>query len=369
MPHTTPPRIIPPGSVIGILGGGQLGRMAAQAAATLGYHCHIFCPEDNTPAAEVARDKTVADYRDERALDDFARAVDVVTYEFENVPAQTAAFLSARTAVHPAPSILHLCQNRLREKDFCNSIDIPTTRYAEVSDLESLRRVVRDIGYPCVLKTTEMGYDGKGQTFIHRDKDLRPAWQKITGGHDAPQMIVEAVVDFRMEISVIVARSPGNMCQNYCPVENQHKDHILNRTIAPARLADNLLERAEIIARRIAEKLDLVGLLAIEMFVTSDDRLLVNEMAPRPHNSGHWTLDGCLTSQFEQFIRAVAGLPLGSVERHSDVIMTNLLGQGIEDWPAILSYPNNKLHLYGKESAKAGRKMGHVNRILTRSKV
>ncbi|WP_343559284.1 5-(carboxyamino)imidazole ribonucleotide synthase [Kiloniella sp. b19] len=357
---------LPPGSVIGMLGGGQLGRMAAQAAAAMGYHCHVFCPEQNSPAAEVARDNTVAAYDDWDALAAFAGAVDVVTYEFENVPSETAAFLLERKAVHPGPNVLHICQNRLREKDFCNSIDIPTTRYAEVNSFESLERVVRDMGRPCVLKTTEMGYDGKGQSFIRQDSDLTEVWEKVTGGKEGIQTIVEAVVDFRMEISVIVARSLNGACQTYIPVENQHKNHILDRTIVPARISDKLLERAEAIARRMADKLELMGMLAIEMFVTTDDEILVNEMAPRPHNSGHWTMDGCVTSQFEQFMRAVAGVPLGSVERHSDVVMTNLLGHDVDDWHAILSDPNNKLHLYGKAEAKPGRKMGHVNRIIPR---
>ena len=239
----------------------------------------------------------------------FANTVDVVTYEFENVPSETTAFLLERKAVHPGPDVLHICQNRLREKDFCNSINIPTTRYAEVNSFESLERVVHDIGAPCVLKTTEMGYDGKGQSFIHQDSNLAEVWGKVASGKNDIQTIIEAVVDFRMEISVIVARSLNKACQTYIPVENQHKNHILDRTIVPARISDRLLERAEAIARRMADKLELTGMLAIEMFVTTDDEILVNEMAPRPHNSGHWTMDGCVTSQFEQFIRAVTVSP------------------------------------------------------------
>ncbi|WP_020591209.1 5-(carboxyamino)imidazole ribonucleotide synthase [Kiloniella laminariae] len=355
-----------PGSVIGILGGGQLGRMAASAAAELGYHCHIFSPEENSPASEVSKYFTVANYDDEVALAKFAEQVDVVTYEFENVPASTAAFLIERIAVNPGPKVLHICQNRLREKDFCNSIKVPTTKYAEVTNRENLDRVVRDMGRPCILKTTEMGYDGKGQVFIGPDTDLKEAWKAVVGDRKKAETILEAVVDFRMEISVIVARSIQGACQTYVPVENRHKNHILDQTIVPARISQKISDRAEVIARHMAEEMQLVGMLAIEMFVTTEDEVLVNEMAPRPHNSGHWSMDACVTSQFEQFIRAVSGLSLGSVYRHSDAVMTNLLGDDVNGWEEILSDPSAKLHLYGKAEAKPGRKMGHVTRVIPR---
>ncbi|MFD2204141.1 5-(carboxyamino)imidazole ribonucleotide synthase [Kiloniella antarctica] len=355
-----------PGSVIGILGGGQLGRMAASAAAELGYHCHIFCPEEDCPASEVSKYTTVAKYDDEKALATFAEHVDVVTYEFENVPAKTAAFLIDRVPVNPGPNVLHICQNRLREKDFCNSINVPTTRYAEATNIEALDRVVRDIGRPCVLKTTEMGYDGKGQTFITPDTDLAVAWKTVAGDKEQAETIIEALVDFRMEISVIVARSIQGDCQAYIPVENRHKNHILDQTIVPARISQKISDRAEALARHMAEEMQLVGMMAVEMFVTTDDEILVNEIAPRPHNSGHWSMDACVTSQFEQFIRATAGLVLGSVYRHSDAVMTNLLGKDVDNWAEILSDPAAKLHLYGKDEAKDGRKMGHVTKVIPR---
>lgn len=354
---------LPPGSTIGMLGGGQLGRMAALSAAGLGYKVHVFSPEEDGPASQVTSRNTVAAYDDWDALERFAKSVDVVTYEFENVPAATAAFLAERVPVRPGPNALHICQNRLREKDFCNSISVPTTRYAEVTTAESLARVTRDFGFPCILKTAEFGYDGKGQVFISYGDDLQAAWNSMSGGQESAAAIVEGFVDFRMEISVITARSTDGSSECYLPVENHHKNHILDQTQAPARISPELADRAEIIARRLAEEMDLQGLLAIEMFVTADDRILVNEMAPRPHNSGHWTMDACITSQFEQFIRAVVGLPLGSPERHSNAVMKNLIGDEANDWQSILSEPGAKLHLYGKAEARPGRKMGHVNRL------
>ncbi len=353
-----------PGSVIGILGGGQLGRMACLAAAQLGYRCHIFCPDENAPATQVTDLSTVADYGDEKALAAFAEAVDLVTFEFENIPSGCAAFLAERIPVHPGPRVLEICQNRLREKDFCNQARVPTTRYAEVNGPEALQRMVRDLGMPLVLKTAEMGYDGKGQVMIDATTDLGAAWKTMSGGRKGAVGILEAFVDFRVEISVIVARGLFGNIETYVPVENQHRKHILDTTIAPARVSPRVTERAEVVARHLAEKIDLVGLMAIEMFVTKDDEVLVNELAPRPHNSGHWTIDSCLTSQFEQFVRAVAGLPLGSVYRHSDAVMRNLLGDEVESWWETLKEPGAKLHLYGKSDARPGRKMGHVTRVL-----
>ena len=354
---------LPPGSTIGMLGGGQLGRMAALAAASLGYKVHVFSPEEDGPAAQVTSRNSVAAYDDWKALESFADSVDVVTYEFENVPAATAEFLIKRVSVRPGPNVLHICQNRLREKDFCNSISVPTTRYAEATNAETLARVTRDFGFPCILKTAELGYDGKGQVFIAYGDDIKAAWNSMSGGQATAAAIVEGFVDFRMEISVIIARSADGSSECYVPVENHHKNHILDQTHAPARITSDLADRAEIIARRIAEEMDLEGLLAIEMFVTADDYILVNEMAPRPHNSGHWTMDACVTSQFEQFIRAVVGLPLGSPERHCNAVMKNLIGDEADDWRNILSEPGAKLHLYGKAEARPGRKMGHVNRL------
>lgn len=363
-PLTTAP--LPPGSVIGILGGGQLGRMSAQAAAALGYHSHIYCPDPKAPAFQVTDRTSTADYQDQTALAAFAEAVDVVTYEFENIPFDGVAFLAERIAVRPGPEVLRICQNRLREKDFCGSNDVPTTRYAEIRDPDSITRVGRDLGWPAILKTTEMGYDGKGQALIRGEAEAEAAWQAVAGSAEAPVAILEGFIDFRLEISVLVARGADGSCRTYVPVENQHRNHILDQTIVPARVTTAVAERAEVIARHLAERMGLVGLLAIEMFVTQDDEVLVNEMAPRPHNSGHWTLDACVTSQFEQHIRSIVGLPLGSCERHCDAVMKNLLGDEVNKAQEALADPSAKLHLYGKGEARPGRKMGHITRLLPR---
>jgi len=355
------------GAVIGIMGGGQLGRMAALAAAHLGFRCHIFCPEPDAPATQVTPLVTNAGYDDEAALASFAAAVDLVTFEFENIPLSAAEFLAQHVLLRPGAEVLKTCQNRLREKDFCRSANAPTTRYAEVSGPEGLARVVQDIGLPCVLKTAELGYDGKGQVMIKAESELEAAWQQMAGADPAAAGIVEAFVDFRLEISVIVARGTDGTCRAYPAVENQHRDHILEQTIVPARIAEAAAQRAEAIARHLAEEIGLVGLLAVEMFVTAEDEVLVNELAPRPHNSGHWTLDACATSQFEQFIRAVAGLPLGATEPLADAVMKNLLGDEAEARRLeILADPAAKLHLYGKTEARPGRKMGHVTRLIPR---
>ena len=357
-----------PGAVIGILGGGQLGRMAAMAAARLGYRCHIYCPEADSPAGQVAPTATVAAYDDATALAAFAAACDVVTFEFENIPFATAALLGERVPLRPRAEILQICQNRQREKDFCTNAGIPTTRYATVGDAASLKAAVDAIGVPAVLKTTELGYDGKGQVPIAADTNLPAAWADLAGsatrlGQAAPAGILEAFVDFKLEISVIAARSLAGDCVTYAPVENRHKNHILDETIVPAPIPDPVAQQAETIARTLAADSDLVGLLAVEMFVTADDRVLVNELAPRPHNSGHWSLDACATSQFEQFIRAVAGLPLGSTEVLAPAVMKNLIGDEAGRWRDWLADPLAKLHLYGKAESRPGRKMGHVTTI------
>jgi 5-(carboxyamino)imidazole ribonucleotide synthase len=354
---------LPPGSVVGMLGDGQLGRMAALAAARLGYRTHVFGPTPDGPAHQVTNLSTVAAYDDETALEAFAAAVDVVTFEFENVPAATAAFLAERRPVRPGPNVLHVCQNRLREKDFVAGLDIATTRYSEVRGPEAVRRALRDLGTPAVLKTTEFGYDGKGQTVVRSDAEAEAAWEEISRHAPDPVGILEAFVDFRMEISVVVARGLDGQIACYVPVENQHRGGILDQTVAPARISDAAAGRAEGSARRIAEALDLVGVIAVEMFLTHDDKVLVNELAPRPHNSGHWTIDACAASQFEQQIRAACGLPLGSCERHSDATMKNLLGEEAFRWREILAEPGVRLHLYGKAEAKTGRKMGHVTKL------
>ena len=368
MPDLTGPLSQPlsPGATSGILGSGQLGRMAALAAAPLGYRCHVYGPEAGAPANQVCDAATVAAYDDTAALTQFAEAVDVVTFEFENIPLSTVEVLAAKVPLRPSAAVLSICQHRLREKDFCNSVSVPTTDYRAAEDVESLTAAVQTIGRPCILKSAELGYDGKGQVRITAETDLAEAWAAMRGHAAQAIGVVEAIVEFRMEISVIVARSADGSLRSYVPVENRHKNHILDETIAPANLPADLSDRAEAIARHLAKEIGLVGLLAVEMFVTHDDKILVNEMAPRPHNSGHWTLDACITSQFEQFIRAVAGLPLGSTERLCDAVMKNLLGDEADDWLKILQDPGNKLHLYGKAEARPGRKMGHVTRLIRR---
>jgi 5-(carboxyamino)imidazole ribonucleotide synthase len=354
--------MIEPGGTIGILGGGQLGRMIALAAAHLGYRCHVFCPEPDSPATQVTPLATIAAYEDKAALEAFASAVAVVTFEFENVPVECAETLAALKPVRPGPEALRIAQDRLREKDFLRSIDIATAPYREVTSAASLRRAIADLGPLGVLKKVRWGYDGKGQVMLAADTDLAAAWAKL--GSDVG--ILEGFVDFACEISVIVARGLGGAWATYVPVENQHVRHILDTTIAPARIAPDLAMRAEAMARHIAEKLDIVGLLAVEMFVTQAGDLLVNELAPRPHNSGHWTIDACYTSQFEQLVRAICGLPLGSPERHSDAVMRNLIGADVERWREALTDPLAKLHLYGKGPPSPGRKMGHVTRLVAR---
>ncbi|HTO81159.1 MAG TPA: 5-(carboxyamino)imidazole ribonucleotide synthase [Methylomirabilota bacterium] len=348
-----------PGATIGILGGGQLGRMTALAAARLGFRTHVFCPEHDAPAAQVTAVSTVAAYDDEEALAAFADDVDVVTFEFENIPDSAAETLAALKPTRPAPRVLHIAQQRLREKDFLSSIGVPVTRYLPVADAAALPGAVQKIGRLCILKSAQFGYDGKGQVRITADTDLAAAWQRMGGTLG----ILEAEVDFALEASVIIARGLDGRTALYPPVENRHRNHILDETIAPATLAPTSVESAEAIARRIAESLELVGLLAVELFITRSGDVLVNELAPRPHNSGHWTIDACATSQFEQFVRAVCGLPLGSTAHHTTAVMKNLIGDDVNRWREVLADPAAKLHLYGKAEARPGRKMGHVTRL------
>ncbi|MGH6948454.1 MAG: 5-(carboxyamino)imidazole ribonucleotide synthase [Kiloniellales bacterium] len=351
---------LPPGSTIGILGGGQLGRMTALAAASLGYRCHIFCPERDSPAAEVSARATSAPYDDAQALEDFAKAVEVVTYEFENVPHAAAAFLAERVPVRPDPAVLAVCQHRLREKDFCKSLGIGTAPYAAVGARGALEAALEKIGRPAVLKTATLGYDGKGQAPIGPDSDLDAAWRKLSPDGAPRDCVLEGFVDFEKELAITVARDTAGDIEVFELTETRHRDHILHLAIAPAEVGQLVPMHAKDIACRLAEAFELVGLLAVEMFVTREGALLVNELAPRPHNSAHWTTDVCVTSQFEQLVRAIAGLPLGSTLRDADAVMENLLGDEVTRWPEILAQPNAKLHLYGKAEARPGRKMGHV---------
>ena len=354
-----PKRIVAPGGTIGIVGGGQLGRMTALAAAELGYRCHVFCPESDSPAEQVAARATVAPYDDRAALLAFAGNVDVITYEFENLPTEAFAAMGAVTPVRPHWRCLETTQHRGSEKDFVNSQGIATAPYRVVGDVAALDAALQAIGRPAVLKTARMGYDGKGQVMIGAGGDPARAWDEM-GGDEG---IVEGFVDFEREVSAIVARGLDGTTAAFDVVENRHEHHILATSVAPAPIPPALARAAQDIAVKLAGALDLVGVLAVELFVTTDRCLLVNELAARPHNSGHWTIDACHASQFEQFVRAVCGLPLGDPTRHSDAVMTNLLGGAIDGWSEILADPSAHLHLYGKAETRPGRKMGHVTRL------
>ena len=348
-----------PGAIIGILGGGQLGRMTALAAARLGYRCHVFAPEADGPAAQVTSLATIAAYEDAEALARFAGAVDVITIEFENLPLAAVAELARMKPVRPAPEVLAVCQDRAQEKMFLQRIGAPTTPYWVVRDAGDLARALDQHRERAVLKTARFGYDGKGQLALRPGADPTAAWAQLA----AEVGVLEAWVDFATEISVITARAANGEVISYPPAQNQHEEHILARTIAPAPIAPELAAEAIALAERIAAALDVVGLLAVEMFVTREGRLLVNELAPRPHNSGHWTIDACAVSQFEQLVRAICGLPLGAPAPFAGAVMDNLLGAAVDGWPALLSEPGARVHLYGKREIRPGRKLGHVTRL------
>ncbi len=348
-------------ATIGILGGGQLGRMLALAAARLGFKCHIFCPDSHSPAFDVVRSVTEADYLDFAALDRFAADVDVVTYEFENVPAETATFLSARKPVLPDPKVLAITQDRLTEKEFVQSLGIGTAKFAAVNSSEGLTAALAKVGKPAVLKTRRFGYDGKGQIMVRNGGD--PAMFEELGGQ---AQILEAFVPFEREISVVAARGSDGAIECFDVIENEHADHILKTSRVPANVTPAVAAEARRIAEKIAEAFGYVGVLAVEMFVVKDGAghtVLVNEIAPRVHNSGHWTIDGASVSQFEQHIRAVAGLPLGKPIRRGRVEMHNLLGSEVEDVTRWLATPDVAVHLYGKTAVRPGRKMGHVTQV------
>jgi 5-(carboxyamino)imidazole ribonucleotide synthase len=350
--------VLEPEATIGILGGGQLGRMLALAAARLGFKCHVFAPSPDSPAFDVVHRVTCADYTDTEALDRFAADVDLVTYEFENVPAETAAFLAARVAVLPDPAILATTQDRLAEKNFVGGLGIATAAFAEISSPADLKAAVARIGRPAVLKTRRFGYDGKGQVTI-RNGDPDAAWREV----GAQPCILEAFVAFEREVSVVAARGRAGAVECFDVTENEHRDHILKTSRVPATLSQQDAAQARRIAETIAQKFGYIGVLAVEMFVLREGELLVNEIAPRVHNSGHWTLDGASVSQFEQHIRAVAGWPLAKPIRRGRVEMTNLIGREVEDYRRYLDLPGVAVHLYGKTAIRPGRKMGHVTRV------
>ncbi len=351
-----------PGATIGILGGGQLGRMLATAAAKLGMKTHIFCPDPQSPAFEVTPHKTVADYTDKKALQAFADAVDIITYEFENVPVETAQFLEKTTAVAPGPRALSISQDRLEEKRFLTMNEITVADYRPVSSLADLEKAVGELGLPAILKTTRLGYDGKGQRTLRSKADCVSAFAAL----GANPLVLEAFVPFEREISVIVARNPRGQASDFEPAENVHKNHILKTSTVPANIDKVTAGRASRIAQQIAGALDYVGVMGVEFFVVPGDprpTLLVNEIAPRVHNSGHWTQDVCLTDQFEQHIRAICAWPLGDNTRLARVQMENLIGDEINNISARLR-PGDQPHIYGKLEARPGRKMGHINHIL-----
>jgi 5-(carboxyamino)imidazole ribonucleotide synthase len=352
-----------PNSTIGVFGSGQLGRMFAIEARKMGYRVHTFSPDTDTPTGQVADVETSARYDDLDAVRAFARSVDVVTFEFENVPSATVDAAAEFTGVHPKGEILHTTQNRLREKIFLSTNGFPVTPFRRIKLIDDLFHAADDIGFPSVLKTAGFGYDGKGQAKIKARGEIDAAYAAMNG-QDA---ILEGFVDFEKEVSVVCARDQKGRFVHYGVIENEHANHILDVSFAPGTVNERTFHEAVEIARSIAETLDYVGTLCVEFFLAKDERLLVNELAPRPHNSGHLTFDACFTSQFEQQVRAVCGLPLGSTEFYRPAAMANLLGdlwqQGEPDWSAALSDPSIKLHLYGKAEAKPGRKMGHLTAL------
>jgi 5-(carboxyamino)imidazole ribonucleotide synthase len=357
--------MIQPGKTIGVLGGGQLGRMFAHAAERLGYRVHIYEPAYDSPAGEVSAKEFNAPYTDRERLEEFARGCAAITYEFENVPVEPLWAIEKLTSLKPHWNVLETCQNRLREKTWLRKNGFPHVPFAEVQVGEDLAAAIRRIGLPCVVKTADFGYDGKGQMKVNDEASLAQA----VASFSKQRAVVERYIDFKCELSVIVARTDAGVARTFPLAENIHTKHILDFSIVPARVSEAVRVEAERLGVAIAERIGLVGLLAIELFLTDRNELLVNELAPRPHNSGHWTLDACVTTQFEQHVRAIVGLPLGGTGLTAPaVVMVNILGDAWRpsadgrtepDWAALLAEPLAKLHLYGKSEPKIGRKMGH----------
>ncbi|MCI0362097.1 MAG: 5-(carboxyamino)imidazole ribonucleotide synthase [Planctomycetaceae bacterium] len=356
-------RPIPPGSTLGVLGSGQLGRMFAIAARRLGYRVHVLSPDDDTPTGQVADLEIRAAYDDLDAVAAFARGVSVVTFEFENVPAATTAACERFALVRPGGNVLHTSQNRLREKSFLTSAGIPVTPFWPVRSRGDLAAALAQAGTPAVLKTADWGYDGKGQAKLASADELDRVWPKFAGG----ESILESFIDFQCEISVVGARGADGSRVAYGPMQNSHVNHILDLSFAPAAVPPGVAAEAIEITREILRRLEVVGVLCVEFFVDRSERLMVNELAPRPHNSGHLTIDACTTCQFEQQVRAVCGLPLGSPRQHRPAAMANLLGElwqsAPPNWPAALAQGDVKLHLYGKAEPRIGRKMGHLTAL------
>jgi 5-(carboxyamino)imidazole ribonucleotide synthase len=359
-------RAIEPGSTLGVLGSGQLGRMFAIAARRLGYRVHVFSPDDDTPTGQVADLEVRADYLDLDAVERFARGVSVVTFEFENVPSVTTEIAEKFAPVRPGGSVLHITQQRLREKSFLRDHGIPVTPFAAVTSLDQLRTAISKVGAPAVLKTASWGYDGKGQSKLGAAVEAESAWNTVfpPGSAGDTAAILEAFVDFACELSVVGVRGLDGEFTAYGPLLNVHRNHILDVSSCPAPVPARVAQEAIELARTILTQLDVVGVLCVELFLTHDHRLLVNELAPRPHNSGHLTIDAHVACQFEQQVRAVCGLPLGSAEQLRPAAMVNLLGdlwqKGPPCWTAALKHHEVKLHLYGKTEPRPGRKMGHM---------
>jgi 5-(carboxyamino)imidazole ribonucleotide synthase len=352
---------LPPGSKIGILGGGQLGRMLSVAASRLGYRCHIYEP-GAAPAGDVAYRVTTAPYEDEAALRAFAGSVDVITYEFENVPTSALDLLESLKPIRPNRRALAVSQDRIAEKTFLNDLGLQTAPWARVNSEADLRAAADSLGLPAILKTIRLGYDGKGQAKLDTPDDIAAAWAAMNGAAS----VLEGFISFDREVSVIAARGLDGSVACFDPGENIHREGILRTTTVPARLSSGQRADAVLIAARILNALDYVGVMGVELFVTKRG-LLVNEIAPRVHNSGHWTQAGCTVDQFEQHIRAVAGLPLGDGGRYADVVMENLIGDDMLRLPDLLKARDTAVHLYGKGTPRPGRKMGHANRIIRKS--
>ncbi len=347
--------------ILGILGGGQLGRMSAMAAARLGIKTHIYCPEESCPASQVAAKTFTGAYEDKRKLKAFADSVDVISYEFENIPLETVHYLQQSKPVYPDDRLLEVAQDRGKEKKFLNDIGIPTVQWAVVNSAKELQNRVNDIGRSeYILKTTRFGYDGKGQASFRTGEDSKAKWKQL----NSKEIIVEEKADFACEISVIIARDKLAQTAIYGPVLNEHHNHILAKSTIPAPIPDHTAAEARKLTEHLADAVDLIGVLTLEMFVTKDGRLLANEIAPRTHNSGHWTIDACTVSQFEQHVRAVCDMPIAPPGRHSDAVMTNLIGKDAKKLAPWLEMPRACLHLYGKDEIREGRKMGHAT-VLT----
>ena len=355
--------VILPGATLGVLGSGQLGRMFALAACQMGYRVHVYSPDSDTPAGQVADREVSAAYEDAAALREFARNVDVITFEFEIVPSSVTDCISEVTRVRPSGHVLSVAQNRIREKSTLRDAGLPVPEFTCVTSLAELESAIQSIGTPSVLKTASFGYDGKGQRIIRDASDAGDAWASL----QTEEAILEEFVEFSCEISTIGARNPEGQFVSYAPFRNSHVNHILDVTESPSPLPREVQDSAAEITRHVFETLDVVGVLCVEMFVTTDLRILINELAPRPHNSGHLTIDAHVTSQFEQQVRAICGLPLGSAHQHTPAAMANLLGdlwaEGEPDWRSLCGHDKVKLHLYGKQDPRGGRKMGHLTAL------